>query len=375
MRKIIHIDMDAFFAAVEERDNPNLRGKAIAVGGSAERRGVIATASYEARKFGVRSAMSSFRAMQLCPHLILVPGRFEAYREASNSIRSIFAEYTDLIEPLSLDEAYLDVTENHQGMQSATLIAKEIKARIYEETQLTASAGVSYNKFLAKVASDYQKPNGLTVVTPAEADAFIEALKIEQFRGIGTKTAPKLHALGIHTGQDLKALSMSELESIFGRSALYYYEQVRGIDDRPIETHWERKSVGSEKTYAQDLSEVSDMTTALVPLAEELNEWLEAKEQVAKTVTLKVKYANFESITRQKTMLSPIQKTEDILAIAISLFEQTEVATRPVRLLGISLSKLLDVNNPESSDSKKIIDYSDPELPCQLLLNLSIDDE
>jgi len=371
IRKIIHIDMDAFFAAVEQRDNPELRGKAIAVGGSPNRRGVVATASYEARKFGVRSAMSSFRAMQLCPHLIMVPGRFEAYREASQVIRSVFAEYTDLIEPLSLDEAYLDVTENHPGIGSATLIAKEIKAKIFERTGLTASAGVSYNKFLAKVASDFRKPDGIFVVTPPEAEAFIESLAIEQFRGIGTKTAPKLHALGIHTGKDLKALSLEELEVIFGRSALYYYEQVRGIDDRAIETHWERKSVGSEETFSKDIVEIEAMLDALIPLAEELSEWLKRKSQQGYTLTLKVKYANFEQITRRQTVSYPITETKEMMALAEMLLQQTEARSRPVRLLGLSLSKLYEAGTELIPSAKKSV-ITDPSLPQQLLLNFSL---
>lgn len=347
-RKIIHIDMDAFYASVEQRDHPEYRGKPVAVGGQPERRGVVAAASYEARRYGVRSAMSSYKALQLCPQLVFLYPRFEAYKEVSQQIRAIFAEYTDLIEPLSLDEAYLDVTENKKGMASATHIAQAIKQRILEDTGLTASAGVSYNKFLAKVASDYQKPNGLYVITPAQAEKFIAQLPIGQFYGIGAKTAPKLKAMGIHTGADLKTLSQPQMEDLFGKSATFYTQLLHGQDDRPVETDWVRKSVGSENTFPQDLSDPEVMLDELRPLAEEVFSWMERHQTYGRTLTLKVKYSNFQQITRSRTVEHPFKTIEMIMQWLETLLNQTEAATRPVRLLGLSLSNLEPENEDES---------------------------
>lgn len=349
-RKIIHIDMDAFYASVEQRDFPEYRGKPIAVGGQPEARGVIATASYEARPFGVRSAMSSYKAMKLCPDLLILPGRFDAYKQASRQIRAIFAEYTDLIEPLSLDEAYLDVTQNKKGLPSATLIAYEIKHRILMETGLTASAGVSCNKFLAKVASDFNKPNGLCVIPPHQAEAFIEKLPIGRFYGIGKKTEPKLKAMGIHTGADLKALSKEEMARIFGRSAGFYYHLVRGHDDRPVETDWIRKSVGSETTFTEDLSDKTRMLVELRPLAEEVLDWMRRNDSYGRTLTLKVKYADFQQITRSRTEAKPFRDLDFIMRLLSELLDSTEAGPRKVRLLGVSISKLGEEEAPQAGE-------------------------
>ncbi len=339
-RKIIHIDMDAFYAAVEQRDFPEYQGLPIAIGGRPETRGVIATASYEARQFGVRSAMSSFKAMKLCPHLIIRPGRFDAYKAVSRQIRAIFADYTDLIEPLSLDEAYLDITDNKKQIASATLLAYEIKQRILSETGLTASAGVSYNKFLAKVASDFNKPNGLCVIPPHQAESFIEKLPIGRFYGIGQKTEPKLKAMGIRTGADLKALTPETMASLFGRSAQFYYQLVRGQDERPVETDWVRKSIGSENTFIEDLSDRAVMLAELRPLAAEVLAWMQKHDIYGRTLTLKVKYADFQQVTRSRTLAKPIQNLETIMNQLSELLALTEAGPRKVRLLGLSLSKL-----------------------------------
>ena len=339
-RKIIHVDMDAFFAAVEERDFPEYRGKPLAVGGSPQGRGVICTANYIARRYGVRSALSSYRAMQLCPDLRIVFPRFEAYQIVSRQIRAVFAEVTDVIEPLSLDEAYLDVTENKLGHSSATHLAQYIKQRILAETGLTASAGVSYNKFLAKVASDYQKPNGLCVIPPAQAALFIAQLHIGKFYGIGKKTEPRLTRMGLYTGADLKALSFEDMQRLFGKSAHFYYGLARGIDTRPVETTWVRKSIGAETTFAEDLSDRTDLLMALQPLADEITDWLTRHTTVGRTLTLKVKYSDFQQITRSRTVSEPLHTVPEILTLAEALLDTTEAGPRKVRLLGLSLSKL-----------------------------------
>ena len=291
-RKIIHVDMDAFYASVEQRDAPALRGKPVAVGGSRER-GVVAAASYEARAFGVHSAMPSMRAYRLCPELIFVPPRFDHYRDISKQIRGILLQYTDLVEPLSLDEAYLDVTANKQGNPSATQVAQAIRAQIWEEIRLTASAGVSINKFLAKIASDLNKPNGLHVIAPHEAEAFLEQLPIERFHGIGAKTAQKMKRLGIHTGADLKARSEAALAQHFGKVGRHFYRIARAIDERPVEPDRERKSVGVETTFRQDLCDEAEMLAALRLLTEKACERLAHLQTGAMTVTLKIKYLDF----------------------------------------------------------------------------------
>ena len=340
LRKIIHIDMDAFFAAVEQRDHPELRGKAVIVGGSPNGRGVVSTASYEARKFGVHSAMPCSQAARLCPHGIFVKSNFDAYKEVSRQIREIFYEYTDLVEPLSLDEAYLDVTNNHKNTPSATLIAREIKQRIFEETQLTASAGVSYNKFLAKIASDYNKPDGLTLIPPEKAEAFIEELDIKKFFGVGRATQSKMHALGIKTGADLKQWPELDLVKAFGKSGRYYYRIVRGIDNRQVKPHRIRKSYGKERTFPEDVDDPEWMLTFLDDLAKQIADGMYKIKAAGKTITLKVRYDDFETITRSVSFPNHTNLHSDIAKTARRLLEETEAGNRKIRLLGITLSNL-----------------------------------
>ena len=340
VRKIIHIDMDAFYASVEQRDEPAYRGKPLVVGGTPQGRGVVAAASYEARRYGIRSAMSAYSALKACPHLIMVRPRFEVYKAISQQIRAIFEEYTDIVEPLSLDEAYLDVTVNKKGIQSATLIAQEIKNKIRKVTGLNASAGISYNKFLAKLASDADKPNGFCLITPEGAEAFLENLPIGSFYGIGQKTAPRLIAMGIKTGADLKSLSELQMQELFGKSGSFYYQLVRGVDHREVETDWVRKSVGSENTFASDLDDPDEMLAELRPLAEEVLGWMTRNNNFGRTLTLKVKYADFVSVTRSKTLLQPPKTLEAIMDIVTELLEKTEAGPRKVRLLGVSFSGL-----------------------------------
>src|SRR2546427_3201661 len=299
-RKIIHVDMDAFYASVEQRDNPALRGKPVAVGGS-RARGVVAAASYEARKFGVRSAMPSVTARRKCPDLIFVKPRFDVYKEVSLQIRAIFAEHTPIVEPLSLDEAYLDVTENLQGIASATEIAERIRAKIRAETQLTASAGVSYNKFLAKLASDHRKPDGLFVITPRMGVEFVEGLPVGKFHGIGPATTARMKGHGIHTGADLRAQPLDFLQRHFGKSGAFYYWISRGVDERPVRADRVRKSVGAENTFLTDLFALGEARDALRPIIEKVWRHCEATTTWGRTVTLKVKYADFHQITRSLT--------------------------------------------------------------------------
>ncbi len=327
--------MDAFFASVEQRDFPDLKGKPVAVGGNGER-GVIAAASYEARKFGVHSAMSSKIAVRRCPHLIFQKHRFDVYKEVSQQIRRIFYEYTDLVEPLSLDEAFLDVTENKKNMQSATEIAREIKEKIYEKTQLTASAGISVNKFLAKVASDQRKPNGLFLIKPQDVISFIEQLPIEQFFGVGKKTAEKMHALNIHKGKDLRRYDLAQLIHHFGKIGKYFYDIARGEDERPVMAHRERKSIGIENTFVKDLLDKEQVRCEINHLKEGLVRRLSKSDKSGKTLTLKVKFDNFEQITRSKTILQAItgmlldELCEDLL--------KEVPLNRPIRLLGLTIS-------------------------------------
>lgn len=338
LRKIIHIDMDAFYASVEQLDNPNLRGKPIAVGGSSKR-GVVAAASYEARKFGVRSAMSSVVAQRNCPQLIFVKARFERYNEISQQIRAIFYDYTDLVEPLSLDEAYLDVTVNKKGNPSATLIAKEIRNRILQETGLNASAGISINKFIAKVASDINKPNGQKTVNPEEVIEFLEKLDIRKFYGVGKVTAEKMYQLGIFTGEDLKQKSLEFLEDKFGKSGSYYYHVVRGVHNSAVKPHRIPKSVGAERTFNENLSSEIFMLERLDHIAQELGRRLNKTKISGKTVTLKIKYSDFTLQTRSKTLPYFIANKSLILETAKDLLYQ-ETLQNSVRLLGISLSNL-----------------------------------
>ncbi|MEX2569563.1 MAG: DNA polymerase IV [Cyclobacteriaceae bacterium] len=336
-RKIIHIDMDAFFASVEQMDDPNLRGKPVAVGGNKER-GVVAAASYEARKFGVRSAMSAKLAAMKCPRLIFVPPRFDRYKEISNAIRKIFLEYTPLVEPLSLDEAFLDVTENHFNLPSATLIAKEIRERIRQEIGLNASAGISYNKFLAKVASDLNKPNGQAVIPPEKANVFLEKLPIEKFYGVGKVMAQKMKNLGIHNGWDLKQYSLSFLVKRFGKSGLHYYDIVRGVHQSEVKPNRIRKSLGVEKTFEKDIFEMADIENALMDLLKVLFFRLEKAKTQGRTVTLKIKYNDFSLLSRSKSH-PDILALAEIQQIVLTLMEQEQI-TKPIRLLGISISNL-----------------------------------
>jgi DNA polymerase IV len=303
MRKIIHIDMDAFYASVEQRDDPSLRGRPVAVG-YATKRGVVAAASYEARKFGVRSAMPSSTAMRKCPELTFVPPRFEVYRAVSREIHAIFADYTLLIEPLSLDEAYLDVTDNLRGIPTASATASEIRAHILEKTGLTASAGISYNKFLAKLASDHRKPNGQFVVTPAMGGAFVETLPIGKFHGVGPVTADKMNRLGILTGADLRKQSLAFLQQHFGKSGCWYYAIANGEDDRPVVPNRPRKSSGSETTFANDLTDPADIEVGVLAMAEQVWTWCEKGNAYGRTVTVKIKYADFRQATRSPNLIT-----------------------------------------------------------------------
>ncbi|WP_020677238.1 DNA polymerase IV [Geopsychrobacter electrodiphilus] len=339
MRKIIHLDMDAFFAAVEQRDAPELRGKPVVVGGDPGGRGVVATCSYEARRFGIHSAMSAARAYRLCPQAIFVRPRFEAYVQVSRQVRQIFLDSTDLVEPLSLDEAFLDVTENKQQNPSATRLAQLIRQRIVRETGLTASAGVSYNKFLAKVASDVNKPNGLTLVTPEQAPDFIAALPVRRFHGVGRVTEKRMQRLGILTGADLRVRTLEELQLHFGSSGLYYYQIARGIDERPVEPNRVRKSLGKEATLAEDLADPAQMLTLLGRQAEQLAILLKQADTAAHCLTLKVRYADFETLTRSRTQLAPFDSASEMLAVAEELLARTDAGQRAVRLLGISVSQ------------------------------------
>ena len=338
-RKIIHIDMDAFYSSVEQRDNPELRGKPVAVGGSRER-GVVAAASYEARKFGVRSAMPSVTAKRKCPELIFVKPRFDVYRSVSHQIRAIFAEYTPLIEPLSLDEAYLDVTENLKAIPSATEIAEEIRNRIRSETSLTASAGVSYNKFLAKMASDERKPDGLFVITPKMGPAFVEALSVGKFHGIGPVTRAKMEGLGIHNGGDLRGQSLSYLQEHFGKAGPYYFSLARGIDDRPVRADRVRKSIGAEATFNADIFTAEEARIALEPLIAKVWSYCEGSTIRGRTATLKAKYADFQQITRSRTVEVPVASRAVLEELVSALLDPLFPASKGVRLLGVTLSSL-----------------------------------
>ncbi len=337
-RKIIHIDMDAFYASVEQRDNPELRGKPVAVGGSRER-GVVAAASYEAREFGVHSAMPSITAKRRCPDLIFVKPRFDAYKAISQQIRQIFAEYTPIIEPLSLDEAYLDVTENLKGIISATRIAEEIRARIHAETELTASAGVSYNKFLAKLASDHRKPDGLFVITPEMGPQFVETLPVRKFHGVGPATAKKMARFGIVTGLDLRAQTLAFLQQHFGKAGFYYYWAARGVDERPVRADRIRKS-GAENTFSADLFTYEAARDALREIVDKVWMYCERSGIRGRTVTLKVKFANFQQITRSRTCQMQITTGGELEQLGNALLEPIFPVSKGVRLLGVSLSSL-----------------------------------
>ena len=337
-RKIIHVDMDAFYASVAELDNPELRGKAIAVGGS-EARGVVSAASYEARKFGVKSAMSSFLAKQKCPHLIFVKSDFERYKELSVKIRAVFYEYTDLVEPLSLDEAYLDVTENKKGNPSANDIAREIRARIYTETGLRASAGISINKFIAKVASDINKPNGQKTIHPEEVLQFLEELPVNKFYGVGKVTASKMYNLGIFKGKDLKKKPLEELVKSFGKSGTHYYNIVRGIHNSAVKPNRIRKSIAAERTFSENLSSEIFMIERLDKIADELEKRMKKTDTKGKTITLKIKYSDFTQQTRSKTKTNFMQTKEEFFPVVKELLYQDKLVNS-VRLLGLSFGNL-----------------------------------
>jgi DNA polymerase IV len=346
IRKIIHIDMDAFFASVEQRDDPALRGRPVAVGGSTAR-GVVAAASYEARKFGVRSAMPSVTAKRRCPDLVFVKPRFDAYRAVSHQIRAIFAEYTPLVEPLSLDEAYLDVTEDLKGIGVATTIAEEIRARIRAETELTASAGVSYNKFLAKLASDQNKPDGLCVITPEKGPAFVATLPVARFHGVGPKRAAKMERLGILTGADLAAWSREQLDAHFGSSGEWYWKIARGIDERPVRPDRPYKSVSAERTFDEDLREPAALAAELERVAGFAWARVERAEVSGRTVTLKVKFADFTIITRSKSFARPIEAQAEFAAAGQALLAGLMPVAKGIRLLGLGLHNLNEAGEGE----------------------------
>jgi len=350
-RKIIHVDMDAFYASVEQRDRPELRGKPVVVGGQPGKRGVVAAASYEARKYGVRSAMPSTRAAERCPQAIFVRPNFEKYRKVSAQISAIFHEYTDLVEPLSLDEAFLDVTVNKKDNPSATWVANEIRARIFRETRLTASAGVATNKFLAKIASDVNKPNGIFVIPPARVAAFIEQLPIGKFHGIGKATEKRMHECGIYTGADLKRVPEAELIRRFGKTGAFYSRIAHGEDDRPVQPHRVRKSVGVEETFVEDVRALAEKERLLREMAEELARRLDKADLAGKTVTLKLRYANFDTITRAQTHGRYLRRADDIHAVACELLRHSGAAEAAARLLGITVSNL---NNQEEEGGREV---------------------
>ncbi|MEC8838141.1 MAG: DNA polymerase IV [Pseudomonadota bacterium] len=339
LRKIIHVDMDAFFASVEQRDNPELRGKPVAVGGSSGR-GVVAAASYEARKFGVRSAMPSVTARRLCPELVFCKSRFDVYREVSQQIRAIFRHHTDLVEPLSLDEAYLDVTEDKLGIGSATRIAELIRQEIRAKTRLTASAGVSYNKFLAKIASDQNKPDGLCVIRPGDGASFVADLPIRRFHGVGPKGAEKMARLGIETGGDLATRDIEWLRAHFGSFADYLYRAARGIDLRPVRSSRIRKSVGGERTFSRDLSSGSELRETMEDIIDIVWGYIERAEARGRTVTLKMKYTDFQIFSRARTVDRPIASKEEFADVGRALLEEVLPLPMPIRLMGLTLSKL-----------------------------------
>lgn len=339
-RKIIHVDMDAFFASVEQRDHPELRGIPLAVGYDGPR-GVVATASYEARRYGIHSAMPMMRAKRLCPHLTIVPGSYSRYKEVSSQVHAIFHDYTNLIEPISLDEAFLDVTENKKNIPLAVNIAREIRQRIRDEVHLTASAGISYNKLLAKIASDWRKPDGMTTIHPDRALDFIAQLRVEKLWGVGPRTAEKMHYMGIFKGGDLREVSLQHLIEVFGKMGKVYYDFARGIDNRPVETEWIRKSVGCERTFLEDIYKPSAVLVELYHATGELVRRIAKSDFVGHTLTLKVKFSDFTQITRSLTVQHSLLDKDGILPVAKRLLQEVDYsADRPIRLLGLS------VNNP-----------------------------
>lgn len=361
LRKIIHVDMDAFFASVEQRDNPELRGKPVAVGGSGGR-GVVAAASYEARKFGVKSAMPSVTAKRLCPDLIFVKHRFDAYKEASRQIRAIFHHHTPHVEPLSLDEAYLDVTEDRLGIGSATRIAELIRQEIRAKTQLTASAGVSYNKFLAKIASDQNKPDGMCVIRPGEGADFVASLPIRRFHGVGPKAEEKMKAHGIETGADLAAKDIDFLRANFGSFADYLFRAARGIDLRPVRAHRVRKSVGGERTFSEDISSGAQLRETLENTIEYVWDSIERAKARGRTVTLKVKFNDFKNMTRSQSVPHWIESKEEFARLSRALLEEALPLPMPIRLMGLTLSNL------EGAEDKREVGAKDGSGDAQLSL-------
>jgi DNA polymerase-4 len=340
VRRILHIDMDAFYASVEQRDNPALRGKPLAVGGQPDRRGVVAAASYEARAFGVYSAMPMATAVRLCPSLVIVPPDFSRYKAASTAVFRIFREVTPLVEPLSLDEAYLDVTENAWGEPLATPVARRLKDRIRAETGLTASAGVAPNKFLAKIASGWKKPDGLTVISPDRIEPFLQKLPVDALWGVGPVTARKLRARGIERLVDVRTVDLQALRETVGSLADWLRQLAHGVDDRPVEPNREAKSSGSENTYAEDLTDLDAIRTETGAMAADAARWLARKQLMARTVTIKVRYSDFTTITRSHTA-PPTREEPGIIARAVQLLEKTEAGRRPVRLLGVSVHNFI----------------------------------
>ncbi|WP_140231148.1 DNA polymerase IV [Sphingomonas japonica] len=348
VRKILHVDMDAFFASVEQRDDPALRGRPVAVG-SAAARGVVAAASYEARAFGVKSALPSVTALRRCPDLIFVPPRFDVYRAVSRQIHAIFAEYTDLIQPLSLDEAYLDVTTNLRALPTAWATAKEIRARIRDTLGLTASAGISYNKFLAKLASDHRKPDGQFAVTPDMGAIWVETLPVARFHGVGPVTAAKMARLGIVTGADLRAQSLDFLRAHFGSAAEWYHAIARGIDDRPVNPDRVRKSSGSETTFDRDLIADADILEGVQRMADEVWAWCAARQVFGRTVTIKVKYADFRQITRSRSYLAPIDSAAKLADASAALTASVLPTPQGIRLVGVTVSNLTSEREPSGT--------------------------
>ena len=339
IRKIIHVDMDAFYASVEQRDNPDLRGKPVAVGHGA-RRGVVAAASYEARVFGVRSALPSVAALRKCPELVFVPPRFDVYRAVSQRIHAIFAEFTDLIEPLALDEAYLDVTANKAALETAWQTARAIRARILEETRLTASAGVSYNMFLAKLASGQRKPNGQFAIQPHEGEAFVEALPVAKFHGVGPATAARMHEFGIQTGADLKTWSLQDLQARFGKSGGWYYAIARGEDHRAVNPNRERKSSGSETTFEEDLTDPARIEAGVLAMADDVWAWCEKTGGRGRTVTVKIKWADFQQSTRSQSLATPVASLATLQETSLGLIRSVFPLAKGIRLVGVILSNL-----------------------------------
>jgi DNA polymerase-4 len=363
MRKIIHIDMDAFYASVEQRDRPEIKGKPVIVGGDPNSRGVVAACSYEAREFGIHSAMASSTAYKLCPQAVFIRPRFDAYRAVSSEIREIFYEYTDLVEPLSLDEAFLDVTENFKGMPSATLIAREIKKKIYEKTgNLTASAGVSFNKFLAKVASDVNKPDGITVITPQMAEEFIDRLPIRKFFGVGKVTEEKMINLGIKTGADLKKFKKEQLIELFGKSGSYFFDIAHGMDERPVEPNRIRKSIGKETTLVEDIDDTHSMLEILEDIAVRLEDSLIKREAKGRTITLKIKYFDFQSTTRSVTIDEAVDNASVIIKFVKPLLSKTEAGKKKVRLLGISVSNFDDQDSAVLKSRQLLLPLKFPDV-------------